>query len=634
MRKINLKTALLLSISLLVALSVGIANYLSFNRETNTLQALIYNSTQKFVEVEAKKIDQFIKSKESAVRNLSKDYQAFNYSDSHAERVRVSGISADVINMMVAFENSDSYASASFDGWVNNKNPSDYDARQRPWYRAAKNAKKLIYTDAYHDISSGVYMVSIAQYFGSGVILADVALDVLSKTVKDISIPGAVGIIISDDTTALASSSGLVGVGDKLTDYNELKIVADSVVNHEIAIVDYHLNGVDKVIFSKRIRLGDKNWYLLVSLDKKVVFASLEETKYEAITTTLVCLVVSIILALLVINYFYRPIVALKSMIVSLSSGDGDLTQRLEVNSEDDIGQIASGVNRFIESLQSMMLEIESATVRLKNDVAELTGQNDRNIEVLSKHAIETEQIVTAIEEMNSTAETVAQHASETAQFTSEARKMGSESLEVVNGALEKVSSLSAEVDQTASSIQGMSSQTKDIASILSVIGDIAEQTNLLALNAAIEAARAGEQGRGFAVVADEVRTLAGRTQVSTDEIDKALESLQNGSNTVATSMNTTRSTCSITAESTEMVGGSIRQLSGHITEINDLSIQIAAAAEEQNSVTQEVSRNMASINDMVSQLSANGEAAALKTKSIEAINSNLSDVVNKFKLR
>ncbi|GLO61144.1 methyl-accepting chemotaxis protein [Vibrio sp. MACH09] len=634
MIKISFKKALLLSISFLVAVSVGTTNYLSFNRESNALQTLIYESTQKFVEVEAKKVNQYIKSKEIAVNNLANDYKSFNYNDGHAERMRVAGVATDVINMMVAFETSDSFASASFDGWIDNKNPSDYDARVRPWYRDAKSSGKLIYTDAYHDISSGVYMVSIAKYFGSGVVLADVSLDVLNKTVEDITIPGALSIIISEDTTALASTSNAVKVGDKLNDLPELRGVAESVVNNNSTLLEYDLKGVEKVMFSKRIELGEKSWYLLIALDKNIVFSAIEEAKYEAIISTILYLVISIVLALLAINYFYRPIVALKLMIDSLSRGDGDLTQRLEVNSDDDIGQIAQGVNAFIENLQAMMLEIESSTIKLQQDVIALTAQTQSNGEILSKHVIETEQIVTAIEEMNSTAETVAHHASETAQFTSEAKKMGGESLDVVNDALAKVSSLMTEVDETASNISDMSDQTKGIGSILNVIGDIAEQTNLLALNAAIEAARAGEQGRGFAVVADEVRTLASRTQVSTSEIDKALDSLVNGSNIVADSMSATKITCNNTAESTEQVGQRINSLSEHITEINDLSLQIAAAAEEQNNVTQEVSRNMTSINDMVNQLNANGQETAQQTKNIELINSHLTQVVEKFRLR
>jgi len=633
MQKLSFKAALLLSVSLVVTISMGLSNYLSFSSEKALLEQSIYANTKERVDLEAEKLKGFLSDKALAVTNLASAYRQNNYADGHAERMKVSALSSNVENMMIGFENGDAYASQDYPGWMGNKNPSSYDPRVRPWYQQAKSGQ-TVFTEPYEDAVNKVLLISIAKSFGEGTILADISLEVLTNTVNKIDIPGSLALIIAEDTTTMASTSSVIKNGSKLNQHPDLKQVAREVIGQSSAEVEYNLEGVDKVLFSKRIELGEQSWYLLIALDKEVVFAQVEEAKNTAIFSTLIYLVVTVILVLLAINYLYRPILELKKMVMSLASGDGDLTQRLEVRSKDDLGQIATGINQFIENLQSLMLEIESASTTLKSDVGELTRQTRDNSTVLSQHLVETEQIIAAIEEMNATAETVAQNATETAQFVADATTLGTESQNVVGEAYSKVSSLVGVVENTADSIQHMSDETRNISSILSVIGEIAEQTNLLALNAAIEAARAGEQGRGFAVVADEVRALASRTQQSTGEIEHALNSLLQGSNSLCDSMEMTKSNCNETMESTTQVGNQIGDLTSHIAEINDLSTQIATAAEQQSSVTQEVSRNMASINEIVSQLNNNGEQTAVQTESINVVNEQLSHVVERFKLK
>ncbi|WED24039.1 methyl-accepting chemotaxis protein [Vibrio sp. JC009] len=477
-------------------------------------------------------------------------------------------------------------------------------------------------------------MVSIGRGFGDGVVLADIPLDVLSDTVADINMPGAIAMMMTDDMTVLASTSKVVEVGTKLSDYASLTEVAKSTRGTVSTIVDYELNGVDKVMFTQAVRYGDKKWYLLVGLDKSVVFAALTEAQRQAFILTAIYLLVSVLVTLFILNILYRPILALKETITSLSDGDGDLTQRLEVKNNDDLGQIAAGVNQFIEHIQSLMLNIEAASTELKDNVQQLEHKSDENKHMLTQHVQETEQIVTAIEEMSSTADTVAQNAGETAQSTKEASDIGGQSLAAVGDAQSKVNELVSEVKNTSSNLESMSQETKGISEILTVIGEIAEQTNLLALNAAIEAARAGDQGRGFAVVADEVRALASRTQVSTEEIEQALTRLLSVNKDVVQSMERTKSTCDETFKNTEKVGNSLNELTVHVSGINDLSIQIATAAEEQSSVTQEISRNMSALSDIVSELNCNGEQTLAQTNNISEINEQLVSMVGMFKLR
>jgi methyl-accepting chemotaxis protein len=194
------------------------------------------------------------------------------------------------------------------------------------------------------------------------------------------------------------------------------------------------------------------------------------------------------------------------------------------------------------------------------------------------------------------------------------------------------VSGLIDDVNLSASNVQQMNEETQSINKILSVIGEIAEQTNLLALNAAIEAARAGEQGRGFAVVADEVRNLASRTKDSTEEVEVALDSLLKGTGAVVSSMEDTKSRCQDTANGAGEVAVSLEKMSDFVDEINDLSTQIATAAEEQSSVTQELSRNMSAISEIVNELDDNGHSALKDAEDVAEMNKHLVTIVNRFK--
>jgi len=373
---------------------------------------------------------------------------------------------------------------------------------------------------------------------------------------------------------------------------------------------------------------------IFFTIDESVAYAAVDESLSSAITSSLIMLVIALILAIAVLNVIYQPILTLKEVVMDLSQGNGDLTRRLPITRNDDLGQISEGINTFIATLQTLMLEVSQSSDHIAGSVAQLKYQTDANNEVLSSHSIETEQIATAVEEMSATAADVASNASEASHFNHSANLQVTDSRSVVTNATITVSQLIEDVERTSYNITEIGKDTIEITNILKVIGEIADQTNLLALNAAIEAARAGEQGRGFAVVADEVRALAARTQISTAEIEKTLLKLQNGSNATKTAMESTKLTCERTAENTALVANDLDVIAQSVTQINDLNIQIATAAEEQSSVAGEITRNMASIREIVGQLSVSGEATTSETINLATANSQLKSVVGKFKLQ
>jgi methyl-accepting chemotaxis protein len=354
----------------------------------------------------------------------------------------------------------------------------------------------------------------------------------------------------------------------------------------------------------------------------------------SVITISLVLLVLFFVIAVWIVSAIVKGLVVLKERIDTLSTGEADLTSRIDLVSNDELGDIGRSVNRFIIYLQSMIIEISQASTHITENIQQLTVQSEQNSRALITHAAETEQVVSAITEMSATSDTVAQSATETASNTQQANAQALLSKETVTDASNSVIALVDEVESASSSINTMNENTLEIISVLGVIGAIAEQTNLLALNAAIEAARAGEQGRGFAVVADEVRSLAARTQSSTAEINTILGKLRKDATDAVAAMDVTKASCERTAENTERVTESLDTMTNFIVEINDLSAQIATASEEQSSVSEEVSRNMSNIHEMVLELTRNGQATVDSTQNLASVNAQLDALVSKFKLK
>jgi len=375
-------------------------------------------------------------------------------------------------------------------------------------------------------------------------------------------------------------------------------------------------------------------WFLATALPTSLITAQRDDVLGTLALLQIPMVLLLVLLAAYAIRQLVQRMKTLKTNIDALSAGDADLTRRITIRAEDELGAIGHSVNRFIVYLQNMIGEVTLATGAMSSGLAQLQQTSAQTNSILVRHASETDQTVTAITEMSSTADTVAHNAAETAAFTQRANEHADRSRVVVGEASTSVSALIGEGASATHTVENMRQDAARITETLGVIGAIAGQTNLLALNAAIEAARAGEQGRGFAVVADEVRALAARTQASTSQINEMLARLTTGVSSSVAAMENTQASCQSAADATARVNSGLDEMAGSVSHINNLSTQIATAAEQQSAVTEEINRSMVQIRHMVEELVQSGHATETNTQSLLDANGRVIALMSRFKVR
>ncbi|MGE6433511.1 MULTISPECIES: methyl-accepting chemotaxis protein [Shewanella] len=361
-----------------------------------------------------------------------------------------------------------------------------------------------------------------------------------------------------------------------------------------------------------------------------------EQMADKSFAILLIALFLTGITGFIIMIAAHRMVVPIKNMADNLNDiakGEGDLTKRLAVKGEDEIAQLGRSFNLFVDKLQNIIGDVATATAKVKTAANAIHAQTKVMSSQLVSHNNETDQVVTAITEMSSTASEVAKNTTQVAEATHAATGDVANAQRCVDASLEEIASLMSQINNAAGSIKSLSEQSQKINSVLSVIGGIAEQTNLLALNAAIEAARAGEQGRGFAVVADEVRNLASRTQASTLEINEMLSALHKLVTQAVKAMEESQQSCVRSVDSSRTISDSLGSVTSAVTAINDMSTQIAAAATEQSSVTEEINRNVYAIQEIVNELLHSSEDAARVSLTVSEEGINLGKLVGQFRI-
>jgi len=347
--------------------------------------------------------------------------------------------------------------------------------------------------------------------------------------------------------------------------------------------------------------------------------------------STLLALLVGVIAAFIITRQITRPLQETMAVVDRIASGD--LSHNVIVTRRDELGVLQQGIARMGVTLRDLISGIRDGVTQIASAAEELSAVTEQTSAGVNSQKVETDQVATAMHEMTATVQEVARNAEEASQAAAAADGEAREGDKVVNEAIAQIERLASEVVRSTEAMSVLQQESDKIGSVMDVIKAVAEQTNLLALNAAIEAARAGEAGRGFAVVADEVRGLAQRTQKSTEEIEGLVAGLQNGTQQVSAVMNNSRALTDSSVALTRKAGDSLENITRTVSNIQSMNQQIAAAAEQQSAVAEEISRSIINVRDVSEQTAAASDETAKSSVELARLGGQLQQMVSHFRV-
>ena len=634
--QLTIKQKILLTVTVAVLLSTILVGVLSQRSAKNVIEERMLTSEMPSILLQIRnKIDLDISSLMNAAEQLASSRMLLNWleqgrpaSDESAVIAQLNDIASQYDLAQASYADRQTAAYYTQDGFLRVLTP-----QQDGWffdYRDSRQEKMLnVFTESNGEVK---LFINYQQPNGRGLVGLAKSLDDMVNLLASFKIEdtGFVYLVDAEGQVKLHQDKSLMGKKNLNQLYPNVN-VQQLLNKNDFNLIKAEANNNQTLIASSY--LPSMGWYLVAQVPEAEVFALLKESSYQILISTIIIAALFIAIAIAVAGSVSRPIAQVAELFRNIGEGEGDLRQRLPVNGEDEIAQLARGFNSFISKIQDSVIEVAQTSEQLGKSAIDVSNQAQQTLEDSHLQKDRTIMVVTAINEMGATVNEIASNAAQAAVTAREADSESSEGQQVVTRARNTINQLSKDVGQVGEVIESLATHTKSIGGILDVIRAISEQTNLLALNAAIEAARAGEAGRGFAVVADEVRNLASRTAASTNEVQTMIDKLQSEASRAVTAMEQSRNRSREGVQAVDEASNSLSGISQQIASISDMNIQVAAATEEQSTVVEDINRNVTEINDITQRTAQTAQAAAQASKALNQLANRLDTLVARFKV-
>ena len=624
LKNMSLKNKLALSASLAIILGGILVASVSFWSSLQRLDVEIEERLQGSSASYNKYVADWIESKGTILSSLANDI-APETLEKHLQQLAVSG---GFDNVFAAFP----------DGSQKNANgiilpAGNDDPRKWGWYINAKaDPSKVFMDNPTVAAATGANVVSLGnlhQLHGQPVVIgADVEINDILQSMEQVMLPGDGYMFIGNQQGTIFAHQDIRLLNEKISSLGlGFSAIQSHLANPRTDKV--MINGKENIVYA--VPITGSELFIVIVVNYASAVAPLYSAIWSQVIATTLVVIVCTFLFNLLCNMLFQPLLRVSEALALIAQGGGDLTQRIELHANDEVGKLADSFNLFVSSQQQLIQHIRTQSETLTNESIEGERQANRSVGDLNHQQQEIEMVATAVTEMASATQEIASHAEQTARAAQDSTGNTEQGRQLVLNSKHSINNLATEVTDASRVIGDLNRHAQEIATVLATIQGIADQTNLLALNAAIEAARAGEQGRGFAVVADEVRVLSQRTHASTEEIKATIDTLQLTTTKAVNLMDSSSKLAVCSVADADQAAHALEDINKSVVLISDMATQIATAAEEQTQVSGEISQNVISIKDVSDTLVLGANQSLAQSQQLNYQASELNGKVSTF---